>query len=545
MSRLALPAIHRLATPPGRSSGVGSPVNAAPGCRHGLSPWWLGPALLALLTVAGGRAADGIREPAVAGAFYPASAPELRREIESFFEKSPLLAPYPPIALIAPHAGYVFSGQIAADAFHQAQGHDYDLVVILGTNHTEPLDRASVYVGDGYRTPLGVAPIDRKLAESLVAESDDFIFDEAVHRREHSVEVQVPFIQILFPQARILPLIVGSAQPDLCRRIAARLVGSCTGRKVLFVASSDLSHYPPYEVAREVDGQLLAKIVGMNPTAFRTEARRYVGQKPGLVTRACGEAPILVAMEVARKLGVRHGTLVNYATSADSSAGGGDRGRVVGYGAVALVPDPHAQRNAIVSSESAPGPSPRLTETQKRYLLEVARQSIGSQLSGRDVTIPSDPDGALSFPSGVFVTLRENGRLRGCIGQLDAGLPLLEGVVRHALYAAFRDSRFQPVRPEELPHLNIEISVLTPLEHVRGIDDIRLGRDGIVLEKDGRLATFLPQVAVEQHWDREETLHWLCLKAGLGGDCWRSGASLETFQAVVFGESEPNRGTTP
>ncbi len=510
----------------------------------GWRPVWPGLALLVWVSCLNVLAADGgIRAPAVAGSFYPASPAELRTAIRSDLDKAPRVVRRAPVALVAPHAGYVFAGQIIADAFRQAEGHPYDLVVILGTDHTVPaFHSASVYVGDGYRTPLGVASIDRKLAESLVSGSRDFSFDPAAHRLEHSVEVEVPFVQVLFPQAKILPMIVGSADPDLCRRIASRLVDRLAGRRVLFVASSDLSHYPPYEVAREVDQKILQTIVEMDPTAFRSEARREVGHRPGLVTRACGEAPILVTMEVARKLGVKRGDLIAYTNSGDSPAG--DHSRVVGYGAVAMVAE-SADSAVTDTADSKAAMAVTLTAEQKRYLLEVARDSIGQYLKTDDAPVPRDPDGRLSFPSGVFVTLREHGRLRGCIGRLDSDLPLLEGVVRYALYAAFADSRFQPVRAEEIPDLNIEISILTPLHRIDGVDEIQLGRDGVLLAKNGHSATFLPQVAEEQHWNREQMLDRLCSKAGLSSECWRSGATFDTYQAVVFGEPEQNSGRQP
>ncbi len=511
-------------------------------CRYRMA--WVGLALLVLGPIRELRAADGIREPAVAGSFYPASADDLRSEVRSFLDRAPQVVQDAPVALIAPHAGYVYSGQVAADAFRQAQGHDYDLVVVLGTNHTvPPFEHASVYVGDGYRTPLGIIPIDRRLAESLVAESDDFTFDASAHRREHSIEVQLPFVQVLFPKAEILPMIIGSPDPDLCRRIAGRLVSSLAERSVLFVASSDLSHYPPYDVARQVDQTLLEKIVSLDPSAFRKEALREVGRRPGLVTRACGEAPILVAMEVARKLGVERGTLIKYANSGDAPTG--DRSRVVGYGAVAMVADrgdPGGVGSTGHESEAASNP---LTEAQKHYLLEVARNSIRRYLQTQSAPVPEDPNGTLSFPSGVFVTLREHGHLRGCIGRLEAESPLLEAVVRNALYAAFGDPRFQPVQASEVGDLDIEISILTPLQLVDDVAQIELGRDGVVLAKNGRSATFLPQVAIEQHWNREQMLDRLCVKAGLPDRCWKEGAKFETYRAVVFGESEQNSDRQP
>jgi AmmeMemoRadiSam system protein B len=209
--------------------------------------------VLSLLGVAGGLylvsakpgAGQGPRPMAVAGRFYPADAGRLRAAVEAFLEDAVPPRQERPVAVVAPHAGYVFSGQIAADAFRQAGDHDYDLVVILGTNHTRPPFRGvSFYDGEGYVTPLGMAPIDREATRALMAADADFGFRPEVHREEHSVEVQVPFVQVALPGVKIVAAVVGDSDPDLCGRLGRALARVLAGRRPLIVASSDLSHYP-------------------------------------------------------------------------------------------------------------------------------------------------------------------------------------------------------------------------------------------------------------------------------------------------------------
>ncbi len=202
-----------------------------------------------------------------------------------------------PVAIVVPHAGYVFSGQICADAFRQASSGDPETVVILGTNHTAPgFNRIAIFAKGGFRTPLGVAPVDEAVAAALLAADRDCTADTGPHAREHSVEVQVPFVQVLFPKARIVPVVIGEPDLQMCSRFGSALARALRGRKALIVASSDLSHYPPYEAAETVDRETLRAIASLD---LREIDRRIRAQERsavrGLDTCACGEAPILAA----------------------------------------------------------------------------------------------------------------------------------------------------------------------------------------------------------------------------------------------------------
>ncbi|MGQ9590981.1 MAG: AmmeMemoRadiSam system protein B, partial [Planctomycetota bacterium] len=300
--------------------------------------------VLSLLSIVPAGCSEGaetasreVRLPAVQGQFYPAEREKLRAAVEGFLEDALAAPPERPLGLVAPHAGYVFSGQIAADAFARARGHDYDLVVILGTPHTVPRFEGVALIPRGaFRTPLGDVEIDEGAAAELLRSSAGCLEYREAHAREHSVEVQVPFVQVLFPRAKILPAIVGSPSPEVGRRFAEGLARIARDRKALIVASSDLSHYPRYEDARRADRAVLEALASMDPERFRAtvdaEERRGV---PGLSTCACGEAPILALLAAAKALGATRAELVSAANSGDCLVAG-DPDRVVGYGAVAF-----------------------------------------------------------------------------------------------------------------------------------------------------------------------------------------------------------------
>jgi AmmeMemoRadiSam system protein B len=276
----------------------------------------------------------------VAGSFYPNDARRLEAEVRRLLEDAVPPRGERPLALVVPHAGYVFSGQIAADGFRQAMGHKYDLVVLLGTNHTAPFFTAvSVFLGEGFRTPLGVAQADGDAAAALVAADPDCTSDPRPHEREHSIEVLVPFVQVALRGLPILPVIVGCERPELCTRLGVALAKALAGRRALVVASSDLSHYPSYQDAVVSDRAVLAAIARLDPDGLRASiADQLRSGRRGLETCACGEAPVLAAMEAARAMGATAGVVVSHATSGDSELG--DRLRVVGYGSVMLTAGP-------------------------------------------------------------------------------------------------------------------------------------------------------------------------------------------------------------
>ncbi len=484
---------------------------------------------------------NDIREPAVAGKFYPDSAAKLRNAIEQFLQDALPVKVKKPVAIIVPHAGYIFSGQICADGFKQVSHEKYDVIVILGTNHTNSsFQKISLYPGSGFRTPLGKAPIDRKVISALIKEDPaDCVLDKSLHESEHSVEVMVPFIQVIFPDAKIVPVVVGSPDMQICARFGRALAKVLKNRRALIVASSDLSHYPSAENAGFVDRETLAVVAKLDPGIFQATLKSQAGRSiPNLHTSVCGEAPILATMVAAGDLGATRGVVVSYANSGDMSVG--DRSRVVGYGAVVFTAeDKDKGKPAATSSQpTAATVSAELTPSDKKAMLTFARKTISRILTTGTVPLARGFEARLQQPRGVFVTLRKKGDLRGCIGRMIADEPLARLVGVMSLQAAFNDKRFPQLTADELKDIEIEISVLTPMKQVAGADDIVVGRDGVLLAKDGYSAVFLPQVATEQGWNREQMLDHLCLKAGLTVGSWKKGAKFSTFQAIVFSESQ-------
>ncbi|MDO8945336.1 MAG: AmmeMemoRadiSam system protein A, partial [Desulfobacterales bacterium] len=278
----------------------------------------------------------------------------------------------------------------------------------------------------------------------------------------------------------------------------------------------------------------LAAVASLDPTALRDTIQTQMARRiRGLDTCACGEAPIMAAMEAAKALGATGGKIVSYAHSGDIPIG--DRERVVGYGAVVFTAGPEKSK-AAAESPAAAGQT--LSATDKKALLAFARETISRYLTAQMVPLPRGFSPAALEPRGVFVTLKKRGNLRGCIGRMTPDRPLAALVGAMALQAAFEDPRFSPVTMKELPDLEIEISVLTPMQPVSGPGAIVVGRDGVLLQKGKRSAVFLPQVAPEQGWGRDEMLDHLAMKAGLPAGAWREGAQFSTFQALVFGEAD-------
>ena len=486
----------------------------------------------------GGQKAPSVRPAAVAGQFYPSDPARLKLAVQQFIEDAVSVAVDRPVALVVPHAGYLFSGQIAADAYRQVKGQTYDTVVILGTNHTSAdLTGISVYPGGAYRTPLGDAPVDDAIAKALLSEDSDCTSNAAAQEKEHSVEVQVPFIQTLFPTAKIVPVVIGMPDAAMCARFGRTLAKVVKDRRVLIVASSDLSHFPGYENAVDVDRQTLEAIARFDPAQFASKVRSLMaGNTRNLGTCACGEAPVLAAMTAAKILGATHGVVVSYANTGDVVAE--DRSRVVGYGSVVFAGGAAAPDTKALTPPSVPPPSGPLAAADKKALLKIARQSLQRFLSTETVPLARNQPSRLRFPQGAFVTLKKRGELRGCIGHLVGDFPVGMTTAWMAVQAGLNDSRFPAVTLKELAGLEIEISVMTPLKPVAKPADIVVGRDGVVIQKSGRSAVFLPQVATEQRWGLSEMLDNLCLKAGLPAGSWKSGAQFLVFQADVFSETE-------
>jgi AmmeMemoRadiSam system protein B/AmmeMemoRadiSam system protein A len=442
---------------------------------------------------------------------------------------------------MAPHAGYIYSGQIIADAFRQVADREYDVFVILGVKHTAG-DFRGVSLADfeSFRTPLGDVPVDREVTAALLGQCSDCVQQRDVHTGEHSIEVQIPFIQVLFPKARIVPAIVHPPDPELCTRFGKALASVLKGKKALIVISSDLSHYPAASDAVKADRKTLETIAGMDPGKISSVMREL--DMENLRTRACGEAAILAGITAARILGATRAVIAGYANSGDMVEG--DKSSAVGYGAVAFTSgDAPSDTRALERAAPARTASPLAME-EKKYLLELARKTLRQYLSTETLPLTGNLPPRLQFRQGAFVTLKKEGELRGCIGRIIPEDELGRTVAQMALHAALEDPRFEPVKLRELEKIDIEISVLTPLKPISNPEQIVVGRDGVLLIRDGRSAVFLPQVAPENNWSRTELLENLCRKGNFPAGCWKDKSRLEVFQAEVFSEKELDKGSS-
>lgn len=471
--------------------------------------------------------------------FYPADPKELREMIAQFLTAAPENTPEgEPIAILSPHAGYLYSGSIAGYSYRAIKGISFDVVVVLGTAHYFPTQTISVFDGDGYQTPLGEVKTDQGFIRKLLAASPLFQSNAKAHQREHSVETQIPFLQESLSSFQIVPMVVGSSDFETYQKIGEALAGvigqqQAGSRKILIIASSDLSHYPSDEDARVVDSSTMQALLTMNPEYFSQVNAHWMNRGiPQLACTYCGEGAVTIVMVAAKTLGANRAHLLRYATSADVPYG--EKNRVVGYASVAFVKDKDLQSENFSVSE----------ETQKK-LLQMARGAIEKGVHGiqsGDFDYPKE-DPLMSRPLAVFVTLKEHGILRGCIGGTETRLPLGEAVQYFASAAAFDDPRFHTLSKEELPRAHIEISILSPLKRINSAIEIVPGIHGVAVRRDGRSGLFLPQVWMETGWTKEVFLDQLCSqKAGLPPRAWQDPQTeLSIFTVLSFEETEGMR----
>ena len=477
-----------------------------------------------------GQSATPVVRPATqANRFYTGDARELSEEVDSFLALHRDDTKYSHVAaLIVPHAGYYFSGNVAASAYMAIDlKKQYKQIFLLGPSHHEWLDGASVNTeADWYATPLGNVKVDHEKAVALTnTDLTDSVFRyrPEAHDREHCLEVQLPFIQRLFAQHNqevppIVPIVISTNDYDKLKRIAEVLKPYFTDEN-LFVISSDFSHYPSYEDAREVDAKTGKAVESGDVEEFiATINANARSGKRNLHTSACGEFAIITLMLMLdQNYEVKH---LMYQNSGDID--NHDHSRVVGYHSFAIL------RNDSTSFT--------LSDADKKALKEIVLQSIKDSLDGKPIAQPTLTSylSPLTSKCGAFVSLHKHGHLRGCIGHFGEDYPLHEIVAEMARAAAFEDPRFMPVTRDELNDLDIEISVLTPMRRIQSLDEFELHRHGIYIKKGYRSGTFLPQVADEVSWTKEEFVgHCSQDKAGLGWDGWRD-AELYVYEAIVF-----------
>ncbi|MBN1790211.1 MAG: AmmeMemoRadiSam system protein B [Bacteroidales bacterium] len=472
------------------------------------------------------------RKPAVAGSFYPGNRDALMKQIAALFKDATSHKKLDNVvALISPHAGYVYSGKVAASAYNQlSPDKKFDNIFIIGASHYVGFGGAAIYCDGNFTTPLGIARVNIPLSRKIIQENPTlFVSNADVHTPEHSIEVQIPFLQYLYKdELQIIPILLGTQKPATIQKIAEALKPYFKGSN-LFVISTDFSHYPVYQEACQVDALTADAIVGNSSAAFLKTIKTNESKGiPNLATSICGWTGVLTLLDITENDPDIHYTKLNYMNSGD--APDGDKTRVVGYHAIAVTSDTDVSK-ANQSNYS-------LTKEEKDQLLRIARKSIDNYLESGNLT-KIDTKGfsdKLLTHAGAFVTLNLNGQLRGCIGQFTADIPLYQVVQEMAISAATRDNRFRPLTTAELNHTDIEISVLTPMQRIQSIDVIELGRHGIYIRKGNRGGTFLPQVANQTGWTREEFLgHCARDKAGIGWDGWKD-AEIYVYEAYVFGE---------
>lgn len=481
--------------------------------------------------------AQNIRRPAVAGQFYERRTEDLQASIARCMAEARQLAPFTDAdipadsavqAVIVPHAGYVFSGAVAASAFQRiSPDAHYDHIFLLGPSHHVAIEGASVNNAfSAYHTPLGDVPVDTALCNDLVRQPS-FGYVAAAHDREHCIEVELPFLQTrLKNMPPIVPIIIGTEAMDTLKTIAEALRPYFNAHN-LFVISSDFCHYPNYADALTVDGNMAEGLQSGQLADFVGALRKnYSLSVHRLATSACGTCAIAVLLLMAQDttsvsgsmmpgLGMQH---IAYRNSGDSPYGGKDE--VVGY------------HSFVLWRKLESAPRFELSDEDKRQLLNVAWNAISPANRQREVK----PTKIFNVKCGVFVTLTKGGRLRGCIGHFGEDVPLGAITKDMAHAAAYQDPRFMPLQSEELPDITLEISVLTPLHRIHNISEFHYGRQGIYMRKGYHSGTFLPQVADEVNWTKEEFLgHCAQDKAGLSWDGWRS-AELYTYEAIRFEE---------
>jgi len=468
--------------------------------------------------------------------WYPPSEPQLNQMTADFFnnvKNHPV--PGKIVGLVSPHAGLAYSGQCAANGFiHLKQRHDIQRVILLGVSHRGGFYGAAVSDFEFNSTPLGSIPVDTEITSKL-AQEKYFTLNNRLMQDEHSLENQLPFLQAIMKQAgnenyKIVPILFGGLEKKHFKTMAD-VLNKYVNENTVVIASSDFTHYgdnyryTPFR--KDIKKNLTRLDMGMIEAVTEMDFERYYTYKEQTGITMCGFIPVGVLLNMFGG-GNYRGTMTDYYRSGDR---GNDYSMSVSYASIAISNQPATGMN--------------LSDKEKKTLLALARQSLIDHFGGNvtDMTQWREHHkDTLQFNQkvGVFVTLKKKDRLRGCIGTIIGREPLCDGVQNNALSAGLRDPRFEPVKQKELADIDIEISVMTPLQRISDYKKIRLGIDGVIIRKGYSQAVYLPQVATETGWGLDRFLSSLCQKAGLPQRAYKSDdMEFYIFQALVFGEKEP------
>ncbi len=525
-----------------------------------------------------------VYRPLVAGSFYPGNSNALREMVVGFLKGSredngdSLISSNEaqigsnetarmngevPSILMMPHAGLVFSGQVAGEGYKLVWGRDYETVAVVGVAHRADISGSAIYKAGYYETPLGKIEIDKEMTEKIVENGEGRVsYLEQEVGAENSIEVQLPFIQTVLPQAKAVLILMGQGGEENIESLA-RALGKSINKKTLVVISSDLSHYPEYSAANEVDKKTIEAVLSLDVGKLDEAIKESMNfGYNNLDTCACGEAGIKTGMLLAREMGWR-GELVRYMNSGDVS---GDKSQVVGYASIVFSNSKFEDRETLNSNYLNPKQiqnsndgnlklDDELREEDKKELLKIARETLKIYLKDGDIPEIKVGSKRLRKKLGAFVTLRRRpstgstgslqalgpaGELRGCIGRFSpTDIPLYQVVQEMAMAAATEDIRFEPVTFDELSDIEIEISVLSEMKKIDDWREIEIGKHGVEIVQGTRRGVFLHQVATENNWNFETFMNELCEhKAGIERDAWKTGeAEIYIFTANVFSEN--------
>lgn len=466
-------------------------------------------------------APDGaVRKPAVAGQFYPDNAEKLKSDVAAYIAGGSAL-PVASRIIISPHAGYVFSGPVAGKGY-AALDTKVKTVILLGPPHRFPVHGIAASGAAWFETPLGKVAVDQERIRKLL--KNQLVYkDDRVHEPEHSLEVQLPFLQVRLASFKMVPLLVHGVDPQK----AADLLYPIIDGQTAVVASSDFSHYMSQQEARKTDEASIKSIIDGNPSG-------------GI--DACGEMPIRICMALAEKMGLEP-KLLDARTSYETAPGYCSSDQVVGYASIVYLPAGQTKKEHADAAAAAPHKQEagEYTPEVKGFLLKLARQSLEASVKGEKAPVPQNIPAVTKEDRGCFVTLTIKGGLRGCIGYIEPIKPLYQAVIENALNAALSDPRFPAVTPSELASIKVEVSVLTkpaPLEYKDPQDLLNKlvpGVDGVILEKGFRQSTYLPQVWEHFSGDKIQFLESLSLKGGMPADGWKT-ANVKRYRAEHFSE---------
>ena len=454
----------------------------------------------------------------VAGSFYSKDAEKLSIEVKQAILEAKTFKEENIQAIVVPHAGYVFSAPVAALAYKTLHK-KYKNIFLIGSSHHVNFNGASIYNIGSYKTPLGKIKMSQNIISSLMKNSL-FSYQKDAHTKEHTIEVQLPFLQTIYGnELSIVPIIIGTQNTQSLIEISKLLKPYFDDEENLFIISTDLSHYPLYEDANSVDARTLNAISENNPQKFiNTIIQNEKSSTKGLLTSACGWSSVLILLNMTENEKYKY-EILGYKNSGDTKYG--DKKRVVGYGAIRVYKE--TQEFFLNAKE-------------KTELLEIAKLALyEATLHNKKLTINEDTiSPKLRKNLGAFVTLNKGENLRGCIGRFEPNQPLYEVVIEMAIAASRYDNRFSPVSKEELQEIDLEISVLTPRVEIESLDEIVVGKHGIYVQKGALNGTYLPHVATQMNWNAKELVEDCAInKAGIKKDEIKD-AKLFTYEAIVF-----------